>query len=143
VDHSTRELAGDPIDPHLYWTLMQTQNLDRLRRILAFAEEHLPLDRTATGPANERGLGPEFKAHSCLDFVVQEMQREDVFSAPLVLAALLSPVVRNRNMAVAALEHHRVEEWGADLAAARDRSAREEPDAHLRERMEKLASRAW
>jgi hypothetical protein len=135
-------LADDPIDPHLYWNLMQTQDLDRVRRVLAVAEEHLPLDRIATGPANERGLGPEFKAHRCLDYLVQEMRREAVFSVRLVSAALRSPVVRHRNMAVDALEHHPVEDWGPSLAAALERSAREEPDAELRERMERLVAQA-
>jgi hypothetical protein len=110
--------------------------------VLAFAEEHLPLDRIATGPANEMGVGPEFKAHSCLDIVVPEMRREGVFSARLVSAALRSPVVRNRNMAVTALEQQPVEVWGPNLAQALDRSAREEPDAKLRERTERLATRA-
>jgi hypothetical protein len=135
-------LADDPIDPHLYYNLMQSPDLDRVRQVVAFAEEHLPLDRIATGPGNERGLGPKFKAESCLDFVVQEMRREGVFSARLVWAALQSPVVRNRNMAIAALEHHPGEDWGPSLAAVLDRAAREEPDAQLRERMEGLAARA-
>jgi hypothetical protein len=47
--------ADNPIDSQLYWNLMQTQDLTRVHRVLAFAEAHLPLDRIATGPGNERG----------------------------------------------------------------------------------------
>jgi len=45
-------------------------------------------------------------------------------------------------MAVAAMEHQPDEGWGPGLANALDRSAHEEPDAELRERMGRLASRA-
>jgi hypothetical protein len=73
-------------------------------------------------------LGPAYGAHRCLDFVVQEMRRESVFSPRLVASALRSPVVRNRKMAVAALENHPIEEWGASLIQALRRAASDEPD---------------
>jgi|GEM_PF-7001071 len=37
---------------------------------------HLPLDKIATGPADELGLGTGFEAHGCLDTMLQEMKRE-------------------------------------------------------------------
>jgi hypothetical protein len=118
------------------------EDRDRNRRVIAFAEANLPLDEIASGPSNLMGLGPAYGAHRCLDFVVQEMRRESVFSPRLVTSALRSPVVRNRNMAVAALENHPIEEWGASLIEALRRAASDEPDEQVRERMEAVAARA-
>jgi hypothetical protein len=87
------------------------------------------------------GLGPEYGAHRCLDFVVQEMRRESVFSPRLVASAQRSPVVGNRNMAVAALENHPIEEWGSGLARDLLRAASDEPDEQVRERMKAVAAR--
>jgi hypothetical protein len=134
-------LSTDPLDSHLYWNLMRTDNPERIRRVIAFAEANLPLDEIATGPADELGLGPAYRAHSCLDFIVQEMRREGVFGVRLVASALRSPVVRNRNMAVAALEHHPIEEWGAALTGELKRAVSEEPDGQLRERMKRILGR--
>jgi hypothetical protein len=120
---------------------MRTDDLERIRRVIAFAEANLPLDEIATGPSDELGLGPAYSAHSCLDFIVQEMRREEVFGVRLVAAALRSPVVRNRNMAVAALEQHPVEEWGSSLIGDLRRAAAEEPDEELRERIKAVAAR--
>ena len=83
---------------------MRTDTPDRLARVVAFAEAHLPLDGIASGPADELGLGPAFQAHGCLDTLLQEMRRDGVYSPALVAAGLRSPVVRNRNMATNALE---------------------------------------
>jgi hypothetical protein len=88
------------------------------------------------------GLGPAYRAHGCLDFVVRKMRREFVFSPRLVATALLSPVVRNRNMAVAALENHPIDEWGASLIEALRRAASDEPDEQVRERMDAVAARS-
>jgi hypothetical protein len=87
-----------------YWYfVMQTDALERIDRVVALAEERLPLEQIATGPADELGLGPKFEHHSALDFVLQDLSRFPGKGWPLVRAALRSPVVRNRNMAVRAL----------------------------------------
>ncbi len=134
-------LKTDPLDSHLYWDLMRTEDRDRLRRVIAFAETNLPLGEIASGPSTALGLGPAYRAHGCLDFIVQEMRREGVFSALLVATALRSPVVRNRNMALAALENHPFEEWGPSLTEALRRAASAEPDEQIRERMRAVAGR--
>jgi hypothetical protein len=118
------------------------EDRDRIRRVIAFAEANLPLDEIASRPSNLMGLGPAYGAHRRLGFVVQEMRRESVFSPQLVASALRSPVVRNRNMAVAALENHPSEELGPELAGDLLRAASDEQDEPVRERMKSLASRA-
>lgn len=111
------------------------------KRVLRLAEERLPLSAVATGPSDLLGFGPPFKVHGCLDMLVQEMRREGVFSGPLLAAALWSPVVPNRSMAVTALEQHPVLEWGPLVSEVVVQLAQQESDQQIRERVQVLAGR--
>lgn len=71
--------------------------------ILLFTER-LPLAQMATGPQNEMGLGQEFADFQKLDFILQELRGKTGKGELLIKTALQSPVVRNRNMAVAVLK---------------------------------------
>ena len=57
--------------------------------------------------------------------------------APLIEAGLKSLVVRNRNMAVAALSARSREQWSSRLEKSLDRAAECEPDDGVRDRMQK------
>jgi hypothetical protein len=87
----------------VWYFAMQTDDPGRIDRVVALAEERLPLDQIATGPAEELGLGPEFQDHSALDYVLQDLQRFPGHGWTLLRAALQSPVVSNRNLAASAL----------------------------------------
>ena len=87
----------------VWYFAMQTDDPGRIDRVVALAEERLPLDQIATGPAEELGLGPEFQDHSALDYVLQDLQRVPGHGWPLLRAALQSPVVSNRSLAASAL----------------------------------------
>lgn len=132
------QLTADPLNFTLYLRLRQTDDTSRLRRLVAFGESHLPLGTIAVGPSDSHGLGPGYEVHNCLDTLLGAMQFEDVFSAALVAAALRSPVVRNRNLAITALERQPVEVWRLPLADDLQRAAREEPNEKGRERLETL-----
>ncbi len=120
---------------------MRTDTPDRLARVVAFAEAHLPLDGIASGPADELGLGPAFQAHGCLDTLLQEMRRDGVYSPALVAAGLRSPVVRYRNMATYALVGRPVGEWSEEVVRAVERAVAEEPCDDVRERLVGLVAR--
>ena len=66
--------------------------------------ERLPLAQMGTGPQNEMGLGQEFADFQKLDFILQELRGKTGKGELLIKTALQSPVVRNRNMAVAVLK---------------------------------------
>jgi hypothetical protein len=134
-------LEADPLEPWLYSILLQTEDAARAHRVIAFAEHHLPLAEVATGPADLLGFGPEFRPHNCLDSLVQRMQQGDALSAPLVAAALRSPVVRNRHLAAAALEAHPVQTWGDAVRHALEQTRDDETDEQLREKWRELAGR--
>jgi hypothetical protein len=77
---------------------------DRIDQIVRLAQAQIPVSQVASGPANAMGLGPEYRFHSCLDFVLQDLKSFPGKGWRLVEAGLKSPVVRNRNMAVNVLQ---------------------------------------
>lgn len=110
-------------------------NDDRIGKVIEFAEANLDLAGIATGAADELGLGRGFEQHSCLDFILQELWRFPGKGGALIEAGLRSPVVRNRNKAVAALAAWSRAEWKGGLGQALEQAAGCEPNDDVRERM--------
>jgi len=132
------QLRMSPLDGSLYYELMRTEDERRLRRLVSFAEEALPLTEIASGPADEMGLGLKFKAHGALDFLVQELDRYPGVGKKLIAAAIQSPVVRNRNMALKALEAWPLAAWEKSLESAVKRLAEVEPVSDVKERIAEM-----
>lgn len=132
-------LLSSPLDGGHWYHVMRRCDAARIGDVLALAERTIPLDRIATGPGDELGMGPAFAPHGCLDFVLQELGRfPGRGGTALVTAALRSPVTRNRNLAAKVLADWGEPHWPAGvreaLAAARDR----EPDGQVRRRFDNV-----
>ncbi|HEX8184591.1 MAG TPA: hypothetical protein VF747_07560 [Blastocatellia bacterium] len=121
-----------------WYFVMQTDDPARIDKVIRFAEERLPLSEMASGPANELGLGPEFQAHSALDFVLQDLHRFPGKGWPLIRAGLQSPVTRNRNMAIRALSSWKREEWPEEADFLLRRALDREPNTDTRDLIRKL-----
>src|SRR5918912_19278 len=111
---------------------------ERIGPVVEFAEANIDLAAIATGAGDELGLGRGFEQHSCLDYVLQELRRFPGHGATLIEAGLKSPVVRNRNMAIAALADWPRGKWSSGLEKSVERAAECEPDEGVRERMQKV-----
>jgi hypothetical protein len=133
-----RRVVGDPIGGN-WWAVMHHATDERIDEILEFATTSLPLDDIGAGPGTSLGLGPEWAAHQALDFIVQDLNRFPGRGWPLIRAALRSPVVRNRNMAVNALFGWEPADWPADAAGLVSAALDEEPDERVRERLRRLS----
>ncbi len=132
-----RRLQQKPADPGRWYHVMALCNGERIGRVVEFAEASIDLAAVATGAGDELGLGRGFEPHLCLDFVLQDLRRFPGKGGALIAAGLKSPVVRNRNMAVAALAAWSREEWPGGLARALERAAGCELNEDVRERMHK------
>lgn len=132
-----RRLESDPLGHDWYHAMTQADetNIDRL---LELAEQRLPLDEIATGPAGSLGLGPEFKAHSALDFVLQDLRRFPGRGWILMKAGLRSPVIRNRNMVLKALEEWPRGSWPTEAQAELRRAIDREPRDDVKQSIENL-----
>ncbi|MCY9529387.1 limonene hydroxylase [Paenibacillus alvei] len=129
------QLAEDPLQDSLYLQLMKSEDTSKIRKVVQFAEEHLPLQDIATGPGAEMGLGKEYIAHQCLNSILQSLERFAGIGERLVKAGLNSPVVRNRNMALRALEGWDAASWGEQLIGAVIHSLEVETEESVRERI--------
>lgn len=117
---------------------MQTDDPIRLDRVVRLAEERLPLKDIARGPSDELGFGSEFRAHSALDFVLQDLRRFPGKGWSLIRAGLHSPVTRNRNMAVRALSAWERTSWPPETELLLRRAMKAEPNEGTRESMRKV-----
>ena len=59
-------LRSDPLNAGIYGNVMRTNDPVRIDRVIAHAEESLPLDEIGSGPSDDLGLGPAFRPHTCL-----------------------------------------------------------------------------
>jgi hypothetical protein len=134
-----RRLQQRPADPGRWYHVMTLCDDDRIGEVIEFAEANLDLAAIATGASDELGLGREFAPHSCLDFVLQGLRRFPGRGGTLIETGLRSPVIRNRNLAVAALAAWTRGAWPGELEEALERAAGCEPNEDVRERMRKAS----
>lgn len=120
-----------------WYFVMQTNDHERVERVIKFAKETLPLNEIASGPSDSLGLGSEFQHHNALDFVLQELRRFPGKGWPLIRSGLQSPTVRNRNMAVQALATWDRTVWPVDAEGLLKRAIEAEPKDETRAIMEK------
>ncbi len=132
------QLAANPLQDYHFYQLMKSDNPERIRKLVEFAVQHLPLEQIATGPADEIGLGEKYAAHSCLDHILQRLDQYEGIGGELILTGLNSPVVRNRNMALRALEGWSVASWGERLVEAVIHLSQTEPDDSVKESLHQL-----
>lgn len=105
-----------PLTSSSWFRLMQQTDDSRIDVIVRFAEEVIPLDQIETGPADEMGLGPDFRPHQALDWILQDLRRFPGKGWSLIRAGMQSPAVRNRNMAINALASWQREDWPSNAA---------------------------
>jgi hypothetical protein len=129
-----RHVQAGAVEAGLYQRLARTSNDARWNRLARFAERRLPLDVLGSGPRDQLFPTPQHRdsAHALL-FLLQEM-RGGRWSAPLVVAGLLNPVIPTRNAALHAVGRIPPDTWGDPVARALRRLAYEEPLDDVRER---------
>ena len=125
-------------DSWLWFGALETDDIDRLERVITFAEETLPLNEITSGPSDSLGLGPEFEHHWALGFVVATLRRFPGKGWSHIRAGLRSPVVRNRNTAVKTLAAWDRATWPDEAAQLLTTAMEEEPDDEIRATMVKV-----
>lgn len=121
-----------------WWHLMQTRDPVRVGLVLDLAREQLNLAALASGATREDGLGPEYAADQALDSITQELRDFPGLGADFVLTALQNRVIRNRFMALQALEAWTREHWPPETELLLSRALQTEPDEDARKAMRRL-----
>lgn len=73
-------------------------------KVIKLFEDNVDLKLVASGSASEMGLGGDYEEHRKLDHIIYELRPFVNKGEKLLEAALQSPVIRNRNMAVKTLQ---------------------------------------
>lgn len=95
----------------------------------------------ATGPGDDMGFGPEFEAHNCLDFIIQDLDEFEGIGTSLIRTALQSPVIRNRNLALKVLEAWRLDSWPSGIVDVLIKQQQTDPDGDVRKRISDLLAK--
>ncbi|HBV40625.1 MAG TPA: hypothetical protein DEF05_13330 [Erwinia sp.] len=122
----------------LWYQLMQTDNPDYIAKVIALAEKELDLAAIASGPQKSLGLGPQYRQHSALDFILQDLHRFPGQGWRLIRTGLKSPVTRNRHMALNALEAWPQALLPAETLALLENAQCAEPEDAVQERLAQL-----
>jgi hypothetical protein len=83
-------------------------------------------------------MGPEFRHHGALDYIVQGLRRFPGKGWAFVSSALRSPTIRNRNIAIRALAEWGMPRWPDDAHGCIADAAKREPDEKVKARLESL-----
>lgn len=131
------KVLEDPLSGSWYELLKQTDD-SNIDEIIELASRTLPLSQIATGPGRELDMGPKFAAHRALDWVLQDLKRFPKKGWVLLKAGLQSPVIRNRHMALNALDVWPREFWPHDALAVLREAVSKEPEAKVKSRLEEV-----
>jgi hypothetical protein len=133
-----KRLTDSPLDSGRWYNIMSHVNASRIDDVLNFAKQALPLDKIASGPGKELGIGKEFNAHSCLDFILQVLGQYPGKGVNLIKVGLRSPVVRNRNMSIKALSKWGQENWPDGIVPFLEEMKLVEPEDDVKKSIETL-----
>lgn len=133
-----QRIRSEPLTSWFWYQMLEQTDEFRIQEVVTFAEQILPLDQIATGPADESGLGKDFLPHHALDWILQAMERFPGHGWSLIKAGLQSPVVRNRNMALKAFSLWHKKLWASDAIPLIETAISAEPRDDLREQMKQL-----
>jgi hypothetical protein len=133
-----RRVRERPLDERAWQDLTAQADELTIDDVVDAAAESLPLAEIATGPASALATSPEYRAHACLDCVLSALARWPGRGWPLIRAGLSSPVVRNRNLSLSALERWGRPSWPPDAERRLEQAAGREPEVEVKRRIEAL-----
>ncbi|SFO88241.1 hypothetical protein SAMN05428949_6858 [Chitinophaga sp. YR627] len=137
-DTSWKRLQQQPLNSSCWYDVAHQAPADMTDTVIDFALTHLPLQACATGPKDAMGFGEHFDKYQSLEHVVTFLENHPQKGETIILAALDSPVTRNRNMAIRTLQQWTPEFWSAAILAKVKRLKEIEPNTNTRETLEKL-----
>lgn len=111
-DNLFNSLKYEANDTTAYFEMMKTKDVKRIQRLCNFAEEHLKLNKIIGKP--EDTINGYDKDNDCLDYILQSLDGFEGVGAKLISVGLQAKSVRNRNMAIKALEKWDTEYWPED-----------------------------
>lgn len=133
-----RRLLERPEDPGCWYDIMRCVDAEHIDEVIDLARAIVPLGEIATGVGEEIGFGTAFVAHQNLESVLEELGEFPGKGTDLVEAALQSPMIRSRHLALRVLDGWGEVNWPAGMRKKLTESLPQEPDSEIKEMMEKV-----
>jgi hypothetical protein len=128
-----KKLKINPSESSLWYDVVNEAKPKDVDKVIQFATEVIPLKELATGPRDSLGLGPEFVKYQSFDYIVTFLESYPTKGESIILAALDSPVTRNRNMAIKVLHKWGKSNWSKSIATKLERLSKIEPNNSTKE----------
>ncbi|MCG8569978.1 MAG: hypothetical protein MJB14_07535 [Spirochaetes bacterium] len=138
-----KKLLDKPNDSSHWYHIMKSANNERIDQVLELAMKKIDINKIFTGAEDNMGLGKDYKLHHCLDFIIQGLDKYPGKGVNLILAALKSPVTRNRNMAIGTLNVWGYEYITDDIKKLIVKAKKVEPDADTKKNLNNLLKRQF
>lgn len=127
-----QKLKANPHESSLWYDVTHEAKIDNVNEVIQFYISTYPLSEIATGPGNMLGLGLDYAKYQSFDNVITLLEDYPAKGEPIILAALDSPVTRNRNMAIKVLHKWGKQNWSVQLSLKLEQLSDMEPDNHTK-----------
>lgn len=134
-------LQKNSLDHTRWFDILDSATNDNIDDVLEYAIKTIPLEEISTGADELMGLGEDYNLHIIVDFLVQSLDKFEGKGEAIILAALKSPVIRNRNMAIRVLDNWSIVYITQELKDAMKDAEKTEPNEDVKEGMRKLLAK--
>lgn len=130
-----KRLMNKSNDSGCWFNVMESADDSTIDTIIDFALKTIPFKEKCTGPDIVSGLGDDYQIYSIIDFVLQVLRRFPGKGEAIILYAMDSPVIRNRNGFLNVLNEWGYERLSKNILNKLSKLARIEPDEEIKERV--------
>ena len=122
-----QRLKEKPLMSQRWVQIVEGRDRDQMASLAAMAEDVLPLEAIASGPADRLGLGPDYEPHRCLAALVSRLGTFPGLGWPLIQATLQSPVTEDRRLALRVLAAWGRNNWPEAVGPSLQKALSREP----------------
>ncbi|PRX56798.1 hypothetical protein [Flagellimonas meridianipacifica] len=132
------KLKQNALDSSAWYDVTENAKENKVDEIIDFAISNLPLEFLGSGPQDSMGFGEDYDKHSSLDYILTFLGKYPRKGERLILVGLDSPVTRNRNMAIRALDKWKEENWSEEITEKIKQLKKVEPNTDTKNNIERL-----
>ncbi len=135
------KLEKEPLEVSIWYSVSEKLNDENIDDVLKIAYEVLPLEEIGTGADVILGLGQKYKYNNILNCILQFLSRFEGKGEGLIITALKSPVVSNRNLALRTLNMWDIKYISKEIKLTLEKAVNDEPKEDIKERMTELLNK--
>lgn len=128
-------LKNQPSNAGCWFNVMESSDDSNIDLIIEFALDTIPFHEKCTGPDLSLGIGDDFQIYNSINFILQGLRKFPGKGEPIILYAMDSPVIGNRNGFLNVLEEWGFNNLSDNILEKLYKLVRIEPNEKVRERV--------